>query len=225
MILPGFAAADRSTQPLRMLLRKLGYRTYGWKLGTNLGPTPYIIDGLAERFAYIAEREQQPISLVGWSLGGLYARSIARDSHPYVRQVITLGSPLRMSTDDNSAVGPLWDVVSPLHDKAVLEAMRDRQDEKLLVPATSIYTRTDGVVHWRACLEEKGPMSENIEVFGSHAGLCFNPSVAVAVADRLAQKVGYWRRFRPPAWAVGAFPRPANYRPDQIYGTGLKALL
>ncbi len=213
LILPGFTASDQSTARLRALLRRLGYRTYGWKLGTNLGPTPHIVSGLADRFADIVDREGRPVSIIGWSLGGIYARSLARNNHDVVRQVITMGSPIRMTPNDSSAASGMWDALSPLFDPDTLAAMADPDWSMMPVPTTSIYTRTDGIVHWRTCLETRSLTSENIEVYGSHSGLAFNPSVAIAVADRLAQKTGRWKRFRPPIWAAAAFPRPANWRP------------
>lgn len=215
LVLPGFTAADGSTLQLRALLRRLGYRTFGWKLGNNLGPTPHIVRGLEERLLSIAEKEQQPISIIGWSLGGIYARDLARRHPGLVRQVITLGSPIRMVPGDPSAARRLWETLEPLHDREMIGRIGTRDDEPLPVPSTAVYTRSDGVVHWRMCLEAKGPTSESVEVFGSHCGLGFNTSVAVVVADRLAQDVGRWRRFRPPLWALGAFPRPVHWKPER----------
>ncbi len=217
LVLPGFTAADRSTVPLRSLLRRLGYRTYGWKLGANLGPTPRIVNGLERRFDEIVERESgRQVSLVGWSLGGIFAREIARNHPELVRQVITLGSPIRMVPGDKSAASGMWDSLQDLHDPAAVEIMSEPNRPPLPVPTTSVYTRTDGIVHWRTCLEAKGPTSENVEVFGSHCGLGFNPAAALVVADRLAQPLGEWRRFRSPLWVRSAFPRPANWRPASL---------
>lgn len=213
LVLPGFTAADNSTFQLRALLRRLGYRTFGWKLGNNLGPTPQIVRGLEERLLEIAEKEQQPVTIIGWSLGGIYARDLARRHPELVRQVITLGSPIRMTPGDPSAASRLWETLEPLHDVEAVGRI-GQQDEPMPVPSTAIYSRSDGVVHWRLCLEVKGPRSESVEVFGSHCGLGFNTSVAIVVADRLARKPGAWKRFRPPIWALGAFPRPTHWKPE-----------
>jgi pimeloyl-ACP methyl ester carboxylesterase len=216
MVLPGFTAADRSTVPLRSLLRRLGYRTYGWKLGANLGPTPHIVSGLERRFNDILERENgRQMSLVGWSLGGIFARELARNHPESVRQVITLGSPIRMTPGDKSAASGMWDSLQTLHDPEAVAIMSRIDRPPLPVPTTSVYTRTDGIVHWKTCLETKGPIAENVEVFGSHCGLGFNPAAALVVADRLAQPHGQWRRFRPPLWVRSAYPRPGNWKPDQ----------
>lgn len=213
LVLPGFTAADGSTLQLRALLRRLGYRTFGWKLGSNLGPTPHIVRGLETRLLEIAEKEQQPVTIIGWSLGGIYARDLARQHPDLVRQVITLGSPIRMTPGDPSAATRLWDTLQPLHDNDAVSRIGE-QDEPMPVPSTAIYTRSDGVVHWRLCLEVKGPQSESVEVFGSHCGLGFNTSVAIVVADRLARAPEAWKKFRPPVWAIGAFPRPTHWKPE-----------
>lgn len=213
LVLPGFTAADRSTAALRWLLRDLGYRTYGWRLGTNLGPTTNIVEGLDKRVARIRKtNHNQPISLIGWSLGGIFARVLARENPQYFRQVITLGSPFRTRLGDRSAVSGLWDSLSPLHDRSFVEAFQHDERPPLHVPATSIYSRTDGVVSWKLCLESKSPIAENVEVLGSHSGMGFNASVGYVVADRLAQAQGDWRRFRAPLLLRGLYPPAKNYR-------------
>ena len=211
MVMPGFMATDRSTTRLRELLRSLGYRTYGWGLGANLGPTAHIVDGIANRFQSIVDREERKVSLIGWSLGGIYARELARNNPELVRQVITLGSPFRMMPGDDSAASGMWESLEHLHTPEAAESMM-QVEAPLPVPSTSVYTRTDGVVDWRTCLERRGPTSENVEVLGSHCGLGFEPSVAVVIASRLRQREGQWRRFRPPLWMRGAYPIPTSYR-------------
>lgn len=213
LVMPGFTAADRSTAKLRALLRELDYRTYGWGLGANIGPTPRIVEGIRRRVGNILEREQRPISIVGWSLGGIFGRVMARERPDDVRQVITLGSPFRMSPEDRSAASGVWDSLRELHDPVVVDLLADKQRSRLPVPTTAVYTRTDGIVHWKACIEEKSATTESVEVYGSHCGLGFNPAAALVIADRLAQPEGTWRRFRPPLWALAAFPRPAHHRP------------
>ena len=200
---------------MRSLLRQLGYRTYGWKLGSNLGPTPKIVDGLEQRFRSIVERNDQPVSIVGWSLGGIYGRQLARHNPDQVRQVVTLGSPFRMRPGDRSAASPIWDSLSRVHDQEALAAMIAPDRPPLTVPTTSIYTRSDGIVRWSMCLESVGEQSENVEVLGSHCGLGFNPQVAMVVADRLATGPNDWRPFRPPSWAKSAFPPPADWEPGR----------
>src|SRR5436190_18146975 len=109
LVLPGFTASDVSTEPLRATLIANGYWTHGWRLGANLGPTERIIDGINDRLCEIYERHGRPVSLVGWSLGGIYARDLAREHPDKVRLVVTLGSPFRMTRDDRSAASWLFD--------------------------------------------------------------------------------------------------------------------
>jgi pimeloyl-ACP methyl ester carboxylesterase len=170
VVLPGLAASDSSTLPLRRFLRSLGYHVHGWRLGRNQGPTQKILSGLDSRFSTLRElHESAPISIVGWSLGGIYAREIARRDPASVRQVITLGSPFRMTG----------------------------QGRNLRVPVTNVYTRGDGVVSWRDCIDKPGPLRENVEVRGSHCGLGHNTAALVVIADRLAQPAGTWEPFVP----------------------------
>ncbi len=208
LVLPGFGAGDRSTLPLRRVLRDLGYRTYGWNLGVNLGPTDRIIEGLVRRLHH-ASRLGEPVSIVGWSLGGLYAREMARARPDLVRCVVTLGSPMQMTSDDTSSASPMFDALSRFHREGFDRSLRDVDRPRLTVPNTSIWSKTDGVVRWQACLIEQTEISENIRVVGSHCGLGFNTSAIVATADRLAQPVGAWQPFSAPWYLRGAFP-PAS---------------
>jgi pimeloyl-ACP methyl ester carboxylesterase len=173
LVLPGLLAGDFSTAPLRRFLRSLGYDARGWKLGVNLGPTSELREALVARLTRLAERHGRRVSLIGWSLGGIYARELARAHPDRVRLVITLATPFR----DISA------------------ALR----RPLPLPVTSIYSRTDGIVHWQGCLEQEGPQSENVEVRCSHTGMGFHAETLAIVADRLAQREGAWRPYRPEA--------------------------
>lgn len=211
LVLPGFMAGDRSTAPLRTTLRSQGYWTHGWHLGRNLGPTTHVVDGMLERLASIYERHQRPVSIVGWSLGGIYARRLAIRAPEMVRQVITLGSPFRFEQGDHSSVSGIFDRLKPLHAENLEGVLPSAADVPRGLPATAIYTRTDGVVRWFQCLETVGHLRENIEVRGSHSGLGFNPAVLFAVSDRLAQREGDWRPFHAPPLARHLFPRPADF--------------
>ena len=174
LVMPGFLAGDTSTHILRRYLESLGYAAHPWQLGRNLGPRENLRERLAARVDAIHREAGRKLSLVGWSLGGIYAREIAKRRPDLVRQVVTMGSPF-------ARVG------------RETEAPRD-------VPCTSIFTRTDGIVHWRSCLEPEAEHTENIEVTGSHCGLGVNPLVLYAVADRLSQAEGAWRPFDRRGW-------------------------
>ncbi len=216
LVLPGFSASDLSTDPLRNLLRRLGYWTYGWGLGVNVGPTRRILDGLVRKLDQAHQRRKEPVSIVGWSLGGIYARELARARPDVVRQVITLGSPIQMIEADSSSAQPMWDAMSRYHSPGFRQEMRDVQRPPLAIPNTSIYSRTDGVVSWQACLVPRTATSENVRVFGSHCGLGFNSAAITVIADRLAQPAGVWSHFSPPWYLRGAFPPATDLDSERL---------
>ncbi len=195
LVLPGLLTGDLSTQPLRRFLRQLCYDARGWKLGINRGPTDALQESLDTRLAYLVERHERKVSLIGWSLGGIYARELARTRPEHVRQVITLASPFRdISATHAARLVALRPGGRPLHEADDLKAALRRP---IPVPTTSIYSRSDGIVAWESCLEQEGPERENVEVRTSHTGMGFHPSVLEIVADRLAQAEGAWRPYRP----------------------------
>ena len=209
LVFPGFMASDFSTRALRRFLRDLGYTVHGWKLGRNLGPSPELVRGLVERFDDVRRRHGRRVSLVGWSLGGIYARELARRFTADVRQVITLASPFR---DVEATNVPRF-----LRDVARRRQLPDEGDYRqvlhapLDVPTTAIYSRTDGIAAWQSCCLEEGPLSENIEVASSHLGIGHHPVTLLTVADRLAQPEGEWKRFVPPArWRWPFAPRASG---------------
>jgi pimeloyl-ACP methyl ester carboxylesterase len=211
LVLPGFTTSDRSTELLRAVLSRNGHRAVGWKLGRNMGAHPSVLRGLQQRLLGLHERSRRRVSIVGWSLGGIYARELAR-RHPHaVRTVITLASPYRFRTGDRSHVSALYDSVGPAVDPFLGQISSEEDRPPLPVPATSIYTRTDGVVRWHTCIETVGPRRENIEVFGTHSGLGYNIAATIAIADRLARPEGQWQPFRPPPGLSYLYPRPASW--------------
>lgn len=214
LVLPGFTSSDRATVPLRMQLRSWGYWAHGWQQGRNLGPTPDVQSGLIDRLSTLYQRHGRKVTLIGWSLGGIYARELARLFPDHVRSVITLGSPYRMTMQDRSSLSPL---VDRLRDRfvgaAVDEWIAEDARVPLVMPATSIYTRRDGIVRWHTCIDRVGPLKENVEVRGSHSGLGFNPAVLYVIADRLTQPEDDWRPFAAPPFLRGLYPKPAEWRP------------
>ena len=209
LVLPGLLAGDGSTTALRGVLRGLGYQVGGWGLGRNIGPTAAVVRGLDELLEAMAQRSGRRVTLVGWSLGGIYARTLARRRPQLVRQVVTLGSPFRLISADQSRASRAFQRFSHLRVQPTL-LPPEREAAPLPVPATSIYSRWDGIVAWRACLDTPGERTENIEVFGSHLGLGHNPAVVWAVCDRLAQPEGAWTSFRPPPALRPLYPKAAT---------------
>ena len=194
LVLPGLGANDMSTVPLRNFLRERGYTPYAWKRGFNLGLRPGLLDALLERVGSLARRHQQRVSIIGWSLGGVYAREVAKELPQQVRSVITLGSPFAGHPRATNA-WRFYEMVSrhSVHDDEMLAQIRKAPP----VPTTSIFSRTDGIVAWQCSVNEDAPHTENIEVHASHFGMGMNPLVLYAVADRLAQPEGQWKRFDP----------------------------
>jgi pimeloyl-ACP methyl ester carboxylesterase len=205
LVLPGLGAGDLSTAALRRFLRHLGYRTYGWRLGTNLGPTDKAVEGMPARLERICHSNGQPVSILGWSLGGIFARRLARQTPDSVRQVITLGSPIRLKNLRHSHARIFYEMLSHKHVEEISPPLEDGLGP-LPVPATSIYSRLDGIVAWRACLDEASTFAENIEVRAAHHGFGYHPAVLYVVADRLAQAPGEWSPFRRPDRLRLAFP-------------------
>jgi pimeloyl-ACP methyl ester carboxylesterase len=205
LVLPGLSASDLSTRPLRAFLAQRGYRAHGWKLGRNFGPRPGVEDAMQARLAELHERYGRKVSVIGWSLGGMFARELARRAPDQVRSVITLGSPFAGAPHASNA-WRLYECVSGR--RADQWADRGHAQEPPPVPATAIYSRSDGIVAWQGCLEREGPQSENIEVDGSHCGLGHNPAVLFAIADRLAQPEGEWRPFERSGLRSLVYPDP-----------------
>ena len=210
LVLPPFGATDAYTSPLRAALRGLGYASHGWSLGQNLGPTAAILDGTPNRLRELHERTGQKVSVIGWSAGGILGREAARRHPEAVRQVVTLGSPFRLLLDERykTHAAFFYRIAERWHAAPTDTMQRSEYRQPLLdVPATAIYSRTDGVTSWQWCLEDEGPRSENIEVYGSHCGLGHNPAALVAIADRLAQPEGEWSPFIPLHGLRHLFPR------------------
>lgn len=179
---PGFGAGNSSTAVLRAYLGYLGYQVRGWSLGNNDGDVLNQLDRLKSDL--LAEHRSEPVSLIGWSLGGYLAREVARDCPELVNQVVTLGSPV--------VGGPKYTAVADVFARRG-ESMDDierlvdaRYQIPLRVPVTAIYSKADGVVAWQACIDDRSPCVEHVEVFSSHAGLGFSPQAYRILADRLA---------------------------------------
>lgn len=192
LVFPGLVTGDFSTLVLRNYIAQLGYVAYAWELGLNLGPRLGVVERCIERVLQLRDKHEEPVSLIGWSLGGIYAREIAKLMPGAVRLVITLGTPFAGSPKATNA-WRLYELASGQHIADDPRAAHLRETPP--VPTTSIYSRTDGVVAWRCSQERETDLSENIEIHASHLGIGMNPAALYAVADRLAQPNGEWRRF------------------------------
>jgi dienelactone hydrolase len=209
LTLPGFLASDLSMAPMRRYLKELGYDPYAWKMGRNIGSVSAKRAALRDRLAEIYAATGRKVSLVGWSLGGVYARDLALQAPDMVRYVVTLGSPFANDVRATNATR-LYEALSGESVEANSELQAAIAGD-LPVPTTSIYSRTDGIVNWRTCLLRPSDTAENIEVhLASHTGMGVNTAALWAVADRLAQAEGEFRQFdRSGPFAI-AYAPPEN---------------
>jgi pimeloyl-ACP methyl ester carboxylesterase len=204
LVLPGFMATDTSTGLLRRYLRRMGYNVRGWELGRNLGPTERVLDLLPRAVIAFANWTGGPVSVVGWSLGGVYARELARRDPERVRQVITLGSPFALTDPAQSRADGMYRRRAHLHALGVPTA--DEIVQPIPVPSTAVYSRRDGIVAWQACIGPLTELHDNVEVSCSHLGFGVDAATLWLVADRLALPPGVQPRFRPPARLRSLYP-------------------
>ncbi|NJN53077.1 MAG: alpha/beta hydrolase [Gammaproteobacteria bacterium] len=182
LVWPGFGAGNGSTAVLRAYLRWLGYDAQGWSLGDNSGDVLDTLDHL--KADLLRAPSPEPVSLIGWSLGGYLAREVARDCPHRVKRVITLGSPV-IGGPKYTAIAHAFSQRGQSLDE--IERLVDaRYAVPLTAPVTAIYSKADGVVAWQACIDERSPNVQHVEVFSSHAGLGFSPHAYRIVANRLA---------------------------------------
>ena len=184
LFFPAVMRGDGQTAGVRNFLAANGYRAFGWDLGVNLGPVPWLLSGATARLAGLAA-DHGPVSLVGYSMGGLFARWLARRMPQYVRQVITVCAPF------NDALHSTWfplEAVSRFWPGPDLSVLAAEVAKPLAVPGTFIYCRSDGIVDWRCCLDEQAATGDNIEVTGHHTTMAGNPEVRRILLDRLAPR-------------------------------------
>lgn len=197
IIFPGLGTDGTAVRPLRRHCQSLGYAAQDWGRGYNTGPRGDVdewLQDLARHTAGLLAGSCQPATLIGWSLGGFYARELGKLLAPQVRQVITIGTPFNADSD-HTRVGWLFRLLSgskPGLDPALSQRLRTPPP----VPTTSIYSRSDGIVAWQTCCHPKaGGNVQDIEVRSSHIGMGWNPAVLRIVTDRLGQPQGNWQPY------------------------------
>jgi pimeloyl-ACP methyl ester carboxylesterase len=215
LLCPGFTAGDGTMVGLRMFLQSRGYHVETWGLGQNTGFKLKFSHALEQKVRFLHHRHRRKVSVVGWSLGGVYAFYTAHSAPECIRSVISLGSPMRFSAENHKTplmvkaiyryfAHPMGPVAHLAHVRAkVLRAPPP-------VPSTCVYSMTDGVVPPDAArIETSEGEHENIWVPGSHLGLGFNAAVMWILADRLAQAEGSWEPFRLNGRAGSVYERVA----------------
>jgi pimeloyl-ACP methyl ester carboxylesterase len=161
----------------------LGYWAHGWRQGRKADPGSSLAAALGDRVSALADRHGEPVSLIGWSLGGVYARELARRRPEHVARLVTLASPLR--TQLAAGIGHLFEI-------ALGPARADA-----LLPTSALYSRSDGIVNWRIAQADPGLRRENIAIETSHCGFGHHPAALLVVADRLAEPLDGWQPYRP----------------------------
>jgi len=180
---PGWRAPELSGLPLRRYLSWLGYDARGWGFGTNTGNPVRDAKRLTQAVAELADASGRPVSLVGWSLGGVVSREVARERPDLVRRVITYGTPVVGGPNHTAVAGAYSHEVRNEASRITAHLHASRP---IRVPLTVMYSRRDGIVSWRACLDRHSPDVEHVEVRSSHIGMGVDPDVWGVVASRLA---------------------------------------
>ena len=197
LVVPGLGTTDLSTAFLRHFLNDLGYHAYPWGMGRNKAMKDELTDDMVEHLEHIYKRHNKKVSIIGQSLGGVYARELGKERPELVRQVITLGSPF---TGHPLASTGVWLYEMLSGENFEYTDFNRHLDIRIKppVPSTSIYSKMDGVVAWQCSIEKDHPESENIHIRGnSHCGMGFNPISLFAIANRLAQPENDWKPFNP----------------------------
>lgn len=196
LVLPGFLSTDTSTRVMRKFIHKLGYTPYGWELGRNTADASFV-DVLQRKVEDLYASHGEAVTVIGWSLGGVYARQLGKAMPEKVRQLITLGSPFAGIQEPNN-VAWIYNLISKG------DRIR-RADPELFediplpapVPTTAVFTKEDGIVPWHLCMEREDEIHQNVQVRGSHVGLGVNPIVLEIIADRLLHRKADWTYFTP----------------------------
>ena len=205
IVLPPFGAADQFTAGLRSFLAGRGYAVHPWGHPEVLG-LHRLVHVAADRVLDVSSQNGEPVTLIGHSLGGVYAREVARYIPDAVRFVVTLGSPINDLKANH--VWPMFEAASGTRVASLPDDFAARMAKAPPVPTTSIFSKSDGVVAWRSCIDRSDGPVENVEVVGSHIGLPGNPWAMYIVGDRLAQQGDGWQPFHRPGVARRGFLQP-----------------
>jgi pimeloyl-ACP methyl ester carboxylesterase len=185
LLLPGFGAGPGSMRMMESYLRRRGHRVSDWGLGRNTGDARQLRSQLQAVIAEAIRAHGEPVALVGWSLGGYIAREYGRDHPHQIRRIVTLGSPVVGGPRYTATAG--WYQKQGYDLEQVERTVAARYEVPLRVPVTAIYSRRDGIVAWRACIDRWSPRVQHLEVSETHVGLGFAPGVLALVGNALEQ--------------------------------------
>lgn len=180
---PGFGAPEASLLPLRAYLNRIGWDARSWGLGTNRGRPETDVPKLADRVAEFVEETGEPVALVGWSLGGVIGREVARQLPREVRHVVTYGTPA-IGGPTHTATAGMW---GPEECARIAKLMDEIDRETpIRTPITAIFSERDGIVDWRACIDRSSPNVTHYRVGSTHLSLGIDPDVFEIAARALA---------------------------------------
>jgi pimeloyl-ACP methyl ester carboxylesterase len=185
LIIPGFGGGDMSILPLKKFLRTQNHHSYSWGLGINHSQIDKLIDPLINRLKHLTDKHDQPVTLIGWSLGGIFARELARNHPKYISSVVTMGSPV--------IIGPKATALKKLSglfgwdEEQIEQDMIKRFNTPIKRPITAIYSKLDGIVSWQACIDHWSPDVQHHEVSASHMGMGYSKEVYQVISDLMAQ--------------------------------------
>ncbi len=179
LVIPGFLASDRTTMDLRRALARAGWRAHPWLLGTNRGAKKDMMEALVGRLEGIYDG--RPILVVGWSLGGIFARELACRYPQMIRGVVTLGSPFSGDLKTNTNVRELYEWVAG-HD--VNQPPFERLNAKPPVPTLALWSRKDGIVAPSAARGQAGEVDKSVEIDTRHMGFAVHrPALSRVVQE------------------------------------------
>ena len=188
LVIPGFMASDLTMKPMRRFLKRIGYTPYKWECGRNLARVENL-DFLEEKVKELYEQHGKKVSIIGWSLGGIYARELSKRQPNLVRQVISMSSPFG-GIDKSDFVLRFFKIIKR-------KDLREMLDEKWLktlpeptpVFTTAIYSKKDKVIGWQYCIDKKeDALHKNIEAYCTHMGMPYDKTAFVIIAERLAME-------------------------------------
>jgi pimeloyl-ACP methyl ester carboxylesterase len=179
LVIPGFLATDRTTMDLRRALARAGWRAHPWLLGLNMGAKANTLDLLEQRLD--ALKDPRKVLVVGWSLGGMFARQLAHLYPGRVRAVVTLGSPFSGDLKTNTNVREFYERVAG-HD--VYEPPFPHRQEKPPVPTLALWSRRDGIVAPSAARGRDDERDKAVEIDTYHTGFAIDrPVLSQVVAE------------------------------------------
>ena len=187
VLVPGFQSPEQALLPLCWWLRHMGHATQTWGRGTNLGHVEKDVLGMLPVVRRLAEEAGRPVALVGWSLGGVISRELAREAPDVVDRVVTFGTPVvggPTYTQAASAYGP------ELCARAAARSARREQERPLSLPLTVVFTRLDGIVSWPACIDRTSSAARHVEVSSRHISMGIDPDLWRVIAEALADEAG-----------------------------------